>query len=493
MSGFFEAPKGLVTWNPSSTARTLGLAVDVVRDFGASGSMAENQGSISAGSSTLVLVTPGDFRTGQGIAIEGAGPGGAVLVTTILGGAGTSVLTLATAAETGVTNALVLHDDSWAWQAAIDAATVPTVVTCPPGSTMNIAAGLVLRSDVVLALGCSTLVWIGPQGGTIFTSPVGAPLLRSGVTGGRVGPGQAGHVFDLHSPQDCSFDLEVLDGTTALTVMRWAADAANPGPVETCCATGNVVYRLTAGTCGTLLSLSGQQSALVTQNLFVRLEGGDCHVAGVVCEESGYVRTNLFLKTHLVLAADNAIGVSLGESDQAPEIGNLVFVDLSLTNPTGKSCTGLYLHSAGQVQVLSFAHDEFPPGTAVNGGGAASFYIRDAGQDSSAPLQDTTKGWSVAPLQISPKGTPITNHISSYQLIQATSIPPETGISTSAQVPGVRLGDTVVATPGGLMPIGAAWNALAISDGVVALFMSNPSPVPLPVGQMHWRFDIWQH
>jgi hypothetical protein len=494
MSGFFEATRGLMVWNPPSTARTLGLTTDVVRDFGASGSTAHFTGSMTAGSNTLTLASPGDFLNGQGIVVTGAGTNGALLVTTILGGAGTVNLTLAVSASATVTNALVQHDDSWAWQAAIDAATAPVVITCPPGSTMNIAATLILNSDVVLSFPTTMLVWTGPEGGCMFTSPASAPLLRSGLIGGRIDPGDVGQVINLHSPQDCAFDLMIRDGAPTMTVMRWAGDATGFGSASTTAASGNVVYGLLAGTCGTLLSLAGQSSGPVTGNTLISLDCDDCHVGGVVCESSGYVNTNLFLKTRLTLTADNSTGVDLGQSDQALGIANLIFLDLSIENPNGKNCTGLYLHGAAQVQMLSFTHTGFPPGSAVNIGQAVSYYIRDTGQGGSDVIQDTTKGWSVTPLQVGPNGTPITNHLSSFQLIQSVLVPPQSGSSTSANVTSARPGDTVIATPSGVMPLGVAWNALAISDGVVALYLTNSSQMaPIPVPPMQWRFDIWQH
>jgi len=52
----------------------LGLAVDVVRDYNASGSAQSTTGSISAGSNVLTLASAIDFKNGQGISIANAGP-----------------------------------------------------------------------------------------------------------------------------------------------------------------------------------------------------------------------------------------------------------------------------------------------------------------------------------------------------------------------------------------------------------------------------------
>jgi hypothetical protein len=493
MAGLLPATSGLIRWSPTSTAQTLGLAVDVVRDFGASGSLATTTGSIQQGQNTLTLATPLDFQNGQGIAIHGAGEAGDPLVTTIINGGGSRFLTLAAPAATSVTDLCVEHDDSWAFQAAIDGATGPRIVTCPSGMTLKIGAPLTLRSQVILSFPSATLQWIGPDGGTLFQSDPGAPLYDAGLVGGTIDPGQAAVVASLHSPQSCCFDLTVLDGVSDLTVMAWTADAAPGGPYASSAAIGNRVDRLVAGTCGVLLSLSGAPDSPVAQNRFLSLEGRDCRAGGVVCQTSGYVQNNLFLQTLLTLNAANCVGVDLGVSDSAPAIQNLLFVDLVIANPLGTSCTGLYLHGAAQVQVFAYSHSGFPPGTPLNGGQAGSYYVRDLGDGKATPIQDLTDNWSVTPLQVGATGTPITAHLSSYQSVQLLTVPPQSGLSTSAQIKGVRPGDTVVATPSGLIPLGLAWGAGVLSDGVVTLYLSNPAMCAIPLEPMHWRFDIWQH
>jgi len=61
--------------NPSDVAlNELGLAINVVRDFNASGSNQSTTGSISAGSNILTLASAIDFKNGQGISIAHAGP-----------------------------------------------------------------------------------------------------------------------------------------------------------------------------------------------------------------------------------------------------------------------------------------------------------------------------------------------------------------------------------------------------------------------------------
>jgi len=66
--------QGVFPRNPKLGAALLDLALDVKRDFGASGSSQSTTGSISAGSTTLALASAIDFQNGQGISIANAGP-----------------------------------------------------------------------------------------------------------------------------------------------------------------------------------------------------------------------------------------------------------------------------------------------------------------------------------------------------------------------------------------------------------------------------------
>lgn len=91
-----------------------------VRAFGASGSVQQTIGSITAGEYTLTLTDAKDFVDGMGIRVAGAGVSGADLVAVISSGGGTTTLTLATAAATTVSSASVTHDDQSAFDAAAD-------------------------------------------------------------------------------------------------------------------------------------------------------------------------------------------------------------------------------------------------------------------------------------------------------------------------------------------------------------------------------------
>lgn len=109
--------------NPSNFAlNQMGLVIDVMRDYNASGSSFSTTGTMALGSTTLTLGAAGDFVNGQGVSVAGAASGGGLLVTSIFSGAGTTSLVLANAAGTAVSGATVLHDDTSAIQNGLTAA-----------------------------------------------------------------------------------------------------------------------------------------------------------------------------------------------------------------------------------------------------------------------------------------------------------------------------------------------------------------------------------
>ena len=104
------------------TTREIEREVANVKNFGASGRGEITAiGSCSNNSTYLAMSSLNTFAIGQGIAIAGAGAAGVYHVTTIadIDSVGL-IITLAVPAPTGVTNALVEHDDSVAIQAAIN-------------------------------------------------------------------------------------------------------------------------------------------------------------------------------------------------------------------------------------------------------------------------------------------------------------------------------------------------------------------------------------
>jgi len=122
----------------------------------ASGSTTTTTGSINAGSTTLTVTSIQDFALYQGIQVDGAGNGGAHLITKITGISGTTI-TLRDAAGTSKTNTTVRHHDREAIQAALDAAGAQkgwTVVMSPgnyflgTGDPNNNGRGLKIPSGV---------------------------------------------------------------------------------------------------------------------------------------------------------------------------------------------------------------------------------------------------------------------------------------------------------------------------------------------------------
>lgn len=144
MSSWMDPPQGLMAvglLTPASVAKQLVLPVNVKRDYGASGSNASTTGSITAGSTALTLAAAEDFQNGQGISVAGA-LGGALLVTSIVSGAGTVNLVLATAATTTVAAAAVNHNDRVAITNAIAS-----------GNTVELSGGNYLHDGFTIPSG----------------------------------------------------------------------------------------------------------------------------------------------------------------------------------------------------------------------------------------------------------------------------------------------------------------------------------------------------
>lgn len=120
-----------------SADRTIGAIDDAVANAGqnalnynCSGSATTTTGSITTGTSTLVVASADTFAVNQGIRINGAGTSGGILVTTITNIDGTTI-TLEDNASTTVSGETVMHDDT----AAINALFTSNARVYFPGGT----------------------------------------------------------------------------------------------------------------------------------------------------------------------------------------------------------------------------------------------------------------------------------------------------------------------------------------------------------------------
>ncbi len=93
-----------------------------VKDFGAAGIAAATTGSATASSLTVTLADASTYQPGHGIFITGAGTSGAGYVGTVRSVAGNIITLTSPAPATTVAGAAVKHDDTAAWQAALNAA-----------------------------------------------------------------------------------------------------------------------------------------------------------------------------------------------------------------------------------------------------------------------------------------------------------------------------------------------------------------------------------
>lgn len=214
-------------------------------------------------------------------------------------------------------------DDQAAIQGAIDAAATVGggVVVVPSGANCAVGSTITLKSKVVLVIqpGAS-LKWTGSVGGTMFASPTADPLQRAGVIGGGyIDPNtNVGLMFDLHSPQFCTFEnLEIGACTTTSTLFKIRADATNASGYESsrqaCFSQFRQIYSYQ---CGTFLDLGGQAGGspgVVTLNEFADLECRAAMVFGIRCVE--WVDNNHFGGfIRMALGANNAVGIVFNDS-----------------------------------------------------------------------------------------------------------------------------------------------------------------------------------
>ena len=192
-----------------------------VTAYGASGSLQQTTGSISAGSAILTLATPIDFQNGQGVIMNGGGPGNAPLSSTIVSGGGTTVLVLANTAITAVSSQPVGHDDSAAINAAITAAAAvlpaPATVFFPCGSYVTASAPVVVAAGKRIPLigagrDCVQLVKSTALGAFGYDGPgliaLATALAANPVTGTALLTGSGGsYALDGGNGNNVFFDL----------------------------------------------------------------------------------------------------------------------------------------------------------------------------------------------------------------------------------------------------------------------------------------------
>jgi len=142
------------------------------------------------------------------------------------------------------------------------------------GGVYAIGATITLESNVVVEFAPgATVKWIGPAGGTMFTTDSSVTTVRTGLVGGSravIDPnGTAGYVFYLHSMQSSDLGgLEILSGTATTIDFELLSDSGGSG-------THNTVYNhfhdiTVSGTSGIVFQLKGTGSGqgVVTLNSF---------------------------------------------------------------------------------------------------------------------------------------------------------------------------------------------------------------------------------
>jgi hypothetical protein len=271
-----------------------------------------------------------------------------------------------------------IADDSSAIQAALNSGGRIAL----SGATFAVANSVTLPQDAVLEILPGAIVkWTGAAGGSMFTTTTANPTRRTGVIGeGTIDPGNAGVVFDLHSPQESVFGVgEILAGTATLIVCKIAADVtASTGGIEN---SYNAVYNtisLQCSTCADVLDLSGASvSKVVTLNKFPKIMCGDVRVKGI--RHVQWADSNEFGFVRLNLTANNAIGVVVNDSaTPTANVGvydnvyKLLAVD-TFSGPTGRQ--GVVLNWSQQTRIASYYNDPAAEGGAIVNNNSQNHWI----------------------------------------------------------------------------------------------------------------------
>lgn len=292
-----------------------------------------------------------------------------------------------------------ITDDQPAMQAAIDAG--GGVVSVPPG-TYAIAATVVLKNDVVVELATGArLLWTGAAGGTMVTSPISDPLVRSGLTGGVLDANNlADVVVDLHSPQFSRFgDWEARGGRATTTALRIRTDATNASGYL---AKRNAMFNtigplLVNGACATALDLAGAADGLapVTLNHIHDIEAGDVRGKGIRIVEG--VDNNLFSGfIRLSITANNAVGLIVNDSatpasDVRVYSNQVLFlaVDAFANGSTGRK--GVILNKSKLTTIRNCHINPEPEGGAFDLANADSYDIQRTGRAGTTRIDELKK------------------------------------------------------------------------------------------------------
>jgi len=154
-----------------SVVGTVGM-VDPVSIYNGAGVITTTTGSISSGNNALTVVSASGWLVGMGIAVHGAGGGGAELITTVSNILG-NTFTLAASASTTVSGATVNHDDTLAIQAAINSG---SNVYLRPGN-YNVTSDLSVTNAIsIIGAGAgTTTIWNRSATNHVFSVNYTAP------------------------------------------------------------------------------------------------------------------------------------------------------------------------------------------------------------------------------------------------------------------------------------------------------------------------------
>jgi hypothetical protein len=215
---------GTTEINPTLGISAPNVAIDPITSYHAAGTIATTTGSISASSQSLTVASATGWSTGEGIDVAGAGTAGADLITSVSSISGTT-FTLAAAAGTSVSNAIVNHDDTAAITAAISAAMSSGTPVHLRAGNYNVTSGFTINSPVTLSGDgpAQTVIWNRSTSATIFTvdyeeyAPGNWPALTNSTSISNFEISQAsgvtptgGGAFNVYAPGGSNYYLRGL-------------------------------------------------------------------------------------------------------------------------------------------------------------------------------------------------------------------------------------------------------------------------------------------
>jgi len=267
-------------------------------------------------------------------------------------------------------------DDTEALQNAINSG-APSITV---DGNVQITSTMVLANGQTLSVPSgSSIVWAGPAGGTVITSPSNSKLIDASVLcqgSGFISLGNAGIGMYLHSHSGCVFEWRSQGASQTSTVIQSIADSGTSMNSST----NKWLSLRHDNDCGRLLYISGNASlgSGNTISTYGRIRcAGNCYVAGI--EFGPYCDSNFFAEMVSLDLAASATGIKCADD---PTCYGQHFADVNIAfygSPSNR--VGLYIGSENRwiqvdrLYIDSFNGSEVDAGAVVVNTNAISYRV----------------------------------------------------------------------------------------------------------------------